>query len=98
MARSIEFHPEAEAEFAAAIDWYDAEHPGLDPAFASAVRDAVHRAAESPLTGGPAGDVLRRLFVHRFPYAVLYAVDVERIFVAAVSHFRRHPNYWKHRR
>jgi plasmid stabilization system protein ParE len=98
LARAIEFHPEAEAELAAATSWYEAERRGIGAVFASAVRDAVQRAAEAPLTGGRAGGELRRLFVHRFPYAILYAADPERIFVVAVAHYRRRPGYWKHRR
>lgn len=97
MALALEFHPEADAELTEAVDWYDAERRGLGAAFLVAVREAVERARRAPLTGTPAGNDLRRVFVNRFPYAVLYAVDAQRVYVVAVAHFRRRPGYWKHR-
>lgn len=43
------FHPEAEAEFNAAIDWYEARAQGLGREFAAEVRAAIGRATALPL-------------------------------------------------
>ena len=40
---------------------------------------------------------IRRVLVHRFPFAVLYAENDGRLFTLAVMHLRRAPNYWTHR-
>ena len=40
---------------------------------------------------------IRRVLVHRFPFAVLYAGNGDGLFVLAVMHLRREPNYWAHR-
>lgn len=98
MARVLEFHPEAQDEFFAAIDWYEAARPGLGAAFLGAVYEATERARERPLAGAPLGSDLRRVFVRRFPYFVLYENDLTRVWVVAVAHFRRRPGYWKVRR
>ena len=98
MARVLEFHPEAQDEFFAAIDWYEAARPGLGAAFLSAVSEAAERALERPLAGAPLGSNLRRIFVRQFPYFVLYESDLSRVWVVAVAHFRRRPEYWKGRR
>ncbi len=93
-----EFHPEASAEFTAAVEWYEGERPGLGAAFAAAVQQTVHQAAETPLAGAPVGAALRRVLVPAFPYAVWYAVEPTRLWIVAVAHFRRRPGYWRHRR
>jgi len=40
---------------------------------------------------------VRRVLVHRFPFAVLYSESDERLFILAVMHLRREPDYWTHR-
>ncbi|WP_437650338.1 hypothetical protein [Sorangium sp. So ce362] len=40
---------------------------------------------------------MRRLLLQRFPYGVLYAVELKRVFVLAVTHRRRRPGYWRGR-
>jgi hypothetical protein len=67
-------------------------------AFARAVKEAVHRAAEAPDHGALLGTEIRRVFVDAFPYAILYAVESTGLIVVAVAHFRRRPGYWRRRR
>jgi hypothetical protein len=40
---------------------------------------------------------VRRCLVHRFPYGVLYSIEPDGIFILAVMHLNRDPDYWKHR-
>jgi len=40
---------------------------------------------------------VRRCLVNRFPFGVLYSVEPTSIFVIAVMHHRRRPDYWKNR-
>ena len=98
MAPYLAFHPEALAEFHATVEHYERERPGLGHAFAEAVRGTTRRVAEAPLSGAPFTAGTRRLFVRRFPYAVVYAAEADRIFIIAVAHFRRRPGYWRGRR
>ena len=39
----------------------------------------------------------RRCLVHRFPYGVIYAVEDDVVYVAAVMHLKRKPGYWESR-
>lgn len=41
---------------------------------------------------------IRRVLLHKFPYALLYALDGDRIVVLVVKHHKRHPQYWHHDR
>jgi hypothetical protein len=40
---------------------------------------------------------VRRCLVNRFPYGVLYSIESTEIFILAVMHLRRDPDYWKKR-
>ncbi len=91
------FHPEAEAELNAAIDWYEARASGLGAAFSEEVRAAVGRAQAFPLAWQVLEGDIRRTLVHRFPYGVLYAPESGRLFIIAVMHLRQRPGYWRGR-
>lgn len=67
-----------------------AENLGLD--FAAEVCEAIERAFAMPLACKQIEPGIRRVFVHRFPFAVLYAENDDGLFVLAVMHLRRVPN------
>lgn len=35
--------------------------------------------------------------MRKFPYALVYALGVEQVFVLAVAHLHRSPGYWRDR-
>lgn len=39
----------------------------------------------------------RKLNFHRFPYAIVYSVQSDVLYVKAVMHLHRRPFYWSHR-
>lgn len=43
----------------------------------------------------PSGE--RRMTLSRFPYSVLYRTRAGEIFVVAIAHQRRRPEYWRRR-
>lgn len=43
-------------------------------------------------------DDVRRCLTRRFPYGVLYSIETDRVYILAVMHLHRHPDYWKTRR
>lgn len=95
--RSVEFHPEAAAEFVAAVQFYEAQAENLGLDFASAVRRATQRIVEYPNSGTPFGRRLRRVLVSQFPYGLLYRVEPERVYIVSVMHLHRRPGYWRSR-
>ena len=46
---NVLFHPEAESEFLAAIDWYEERSVGLGADFATEIHAAIQRAIAMPL-------------------------------------------------
>jgi hypothetical protein len=94
---SYTFHPEAEVEFLQAIDYYEDREQGLGLGFALEVYAAVEHAEKHPRAWPIlAGDV-RRCQTVRFPYGILYSEETNGIFVLAVMHLHRDPEYWQHR-
>jgi plasmid stabilization system protein ParE len=53
-----------------------------------------HPEIGSPRRGQPAA---RQLKVRGFPYLVAYRIRTEDLYVVAVSHAKRRPDYWRHR-
>ena len=94
---TFDFHPEAEAEFEEAVAFYEDHAVGLGLDFAAEVREAIERAVTMPLAWTQIEPGIRRVLAHRFPFAVLYAGNGDKLFVLAVMHLRRAPNYWAHR-
>lgn len=92
-----QFHPKASAEFEKSAFFYEGKFPGLGLAFAVEVQTAVAFAFTHPEAGSPVADGFRRVVVRRFPYSVIYRSKGENIFIIALAHQRRHPNYWNDR-
>jgi hypothetical protein len=92
------FHPEVEEEFLAAIDYYETCQHGLGEDFYFEVHTAIQRIIDFPEAWPVLDGDVRRCLTHRFPFGILYSVDKQDIFILAVMHLRRDPDYWKHRR
>lgn len=96
---TLEFHPEARAEFLEAADFYAERKDGLGDEF----RDVVHHALNE-ISAQPSryqrikGDV--RIFrLKRFPFYIYYEllplIDVIQIW--GIVHHRRRPDSWHDR-
>lgn len=102
MSRRIRLDPAAAAELDDAADWYQQQRTGLGREFVVAARAAMRGAARRPRLGSPLDDSdptleLRRVFVVRFPYQVIYFTTDDDLYVVAVAHERRLPGYWRDR-
>ena len=93
----IQFHPEAEAEFVQAIDYYEEREPGLGHDFAVEVYTAIERTMAYPKAWPCIDEDIRRSLVRRFPFGILYTEENNSLFVLAVMHLHREPDYWKSR-
>ncbi|HEX6084132.1 MAG TPA: type II toxin-antitoxin system RelE/ParE family toxin [Thermoanaerobaculia bacterium] len=91
-------HPEAEQELAEAREWYAVRSEVAAQAFSLEISRAIERIIEAPRRYplGRRGE--RRFVLDRFPYTILYRVREEDIFITAVAHHSRRPDYWRDRR
>lgn len=102
MKPAFDFHPDAQAEFAAEVAWYDDREVGVGGRFAESVRAAVDAAVEDPEAwarwqGWDAEPVVRSKGVAGFPYRVVYYVEDRLLVIVAVAHAKRRPGYWRDR-
>ena len=95
---SFAFHPEAEAEFHQATEYYEEIEPELGYDFAIEVYSTIQRSVALPKTWPVVEGEIRRSLVRRFPYGVLYSEEYDGIYIVAVMHLHRDPDYWKHRK
>ena len=94
---TFSFHPEAETEFLEAINYYEDREGGLGYDFSIEVFATIQNIVIYPTAWPVIEEGARRCLVHRFPYGVIYSIEQEEIYILAVMHLRRHPDYWKNR-
>lgn len=87
----------AEEEMIEASVFYQAAAPGLGAGFLDEVGRVVNVLREHPELGQLVGRGLRRALLHRFPFSLIYSVEVDAVLIVAVAHQRRQPDYWKGR-
>ncbi|MFY9345165.1 MAG: type II toxin-antitoxin system RelE/ParE family toxin [Planctomycetota bacterium] len=87
----------AAADVEEAVAWYEHREPGLGERFLAALDAVLDHIGEHPLRYRVAEGKLRRAMMPRFPYAVFYQVEPQRVMVRAVTHGRRNPRVWRER-
>lgn len=95
--KPIVLHPAAEAEMRAAAGFYQDCQPGLGTRFLDEVSRAGGRIADTPAAWPVVSGQIRRSLLNHFPFGLLYRIETKRIYVLAVMHLRREPNYWRKR-
>jgi plasmid stabilization system protein ParE len=93
-----EFHPAAEEELSAAMQHGEARAAGLGRELLVETRRIVSLLCQSPSMGEPLDSPHRRFPLRRFPFALLYRVDGDRLRIVAVAHRRQRPGYWRGRK
>ena len=102
MSKPIRFDAEAEEELLAAATWYEKRQSGLARGLLYAVNNAVERNRSGPSRCSfepnvPRSLEVRRVFVKKFPYRIVFIVLPEEVRVLAVAHDRQQPDYWRDR-
>lgn len=90
----LAFHELAERELNDAAQYYERELRGLGADFIDEVERCARSIIRHPAAGAPVCDDVRRRFLRRFPYALLYRVTTDAIRILAVMDLRRRPAYW----
>lgn len=99
---NYQIHPEAQAEVQAAAEHYERKQANLGYEFA----DEYDRALTAVLTdpamyprdeNGPPEVEARHRTVRRFPFRIFYTLRDSGVYILAVAHTSRRPDYWHHR-
>lgn len=90
-----EFHPEADQELFEATSRYEVEIPKLGVRFADEVERVIDLLLQHPELGSRIDDELRHFVLRKFPFSVVYAVIADVLYVVAIAHGSREPDYWR---
>ena len=88
------FHPEALEEFNAAAAYYEEQSAGFGFRFVDAIESGLRQIERSPTTWRCIRNDIRRFLVKTFPFGIVYAPVEGEIFVLAIMHLKREPDYW----
>ena len=91
------FHPEADAEYAEAARFYAEIQPELGGRFYDEVEAVIAAICAHPRQFHEFDPPARRYLAQRFPYAIVYLEEPDRIWIVAVMHLHRQPGYWHER-
>lgn len=90
------FLPSAEAEYLAAVQFFEERRAGLGAALIEEFERVISLAVESPVSWKlvhPSG--IRRIGLAHFPYSIFFRVLPNgRLQVTAFAHHRQRPGYW----
>ena len=94
---NFSFHPEAEIELNASIDYYEECKIGLGLEFANEVYSTIQRILDFPKAWQILDKDIRRCLTNRFPFGIIYYQRDNEIIILAVMQLNRKPNYWSGR-
>ena len=93
----VVLHPQADAEFLQAERRYIDVSAQLGRRFYDEITSVFRRVIEHPLRYKQFDPPARRLFAKGFPYAVIFVATPDTVWIIAIMHVRRAPDYWKER-
>jgi plasmid stabilization system protein ParE len=88
----------AAADIEDAHAWYERARPGLGEEVLAAVTTALDRIRDNPVLYPIVHRDTRRALLPRFPRALFYRAEPDRILVIACLHAKRDPMVWQSRR
>ena len=91
------FHELAARELLDAGDYYDDLVFGLGKKFVIEIERCFKIIKVNPLAYPIISENIRKAVVIKFPYSILYLVDIKTAYVLAVMHQKQKPKYWAER-
>lgn len=77
-----------------ASEYYELQMPRLGARFRKEVRSAIRRIREYPDAWTREKGDVRGYLLHKFPYKILYSIEKDYIYIIAIAHRHRRPDYW----
>lgn len=93
-SKPIAYHPDAQLEYLEASEWYEWHEAGLGSRFLEELTQAEQFVSRQPSLGTPHRFDTRKRRMHFFPYNLIYTEELETIWMVAVAHCSRKPDYW----
>jgi len=90
----VVFRRRSQHDLAAGYDWYQEQRPGLGEEFLAEVLATLKSVERFPELFAHVHGEVRRSVVARFPFAVFYVIEPQRVVVLRVLHTARDPRLW----
>jgi plasmid stabilization system protein ParE len=97
MAKPVEFHGGARADFDESFDWYAERSVRAALGFSTAVDEAIAEIIANPDRFPTTFGGCRYYQLRRYPFRIVYRDEPDRIVMIAVAHAKRRPRYWRSR-
>ncbi len=94
MGRVLEIHPAAQAEAEAAARYYAARSPRAAAAYVAELDTAISEIERAPHTLLQHVHGTHRILLKRYPFAIVFRLEEQRILIVAIAHGSRRPGYW----
>lgn len=97
--KPLQISEPASLELAGAVRWYEERRPGWGGRLFDAVASTLARIESYPELGSSrrGRTPARQMKVRGFPYVVAYRIRPDDVYVIAVAHTSRRPDYWRER-
>lgn len=95
MSFRVAIRSRARDDIRAARDWYEEKSPGLGDRFGAEVGAVMLSLGDRPLIYAKIYRDVRRATTRRFPYAIYFVVEGDRVAVLRVLHQARDPREWQ---
>ena len=93
----VSFLPAAQVDYDEALAWYLKRSARAATGFEAAVAHGVQRIADDPETYALIDKRHRRCLLKRYPFSLVYRIEVSGVLIVAVAHSRRRSRYWRRR-
>lgn len=93
----IALSPAARQETQTAAEYYEEKVQGLGKAFIESLRSSLNHVRNYPYASVLIKPNYRRHLLNRFPFGIIYRIDSEIIYIVAIMHLKRKPDYWRSR-
>ncbi len=97
MYKQVLFLNAAQEEFLDIVDYYEQIYSGLGLAFKEEINKVINLITQFPGLCSKCNDGTQRISTHRFPYQVIFFSFQDTLWIIAVAHHKRFPEYWKNR-
>ena len=87
----------ARADAREARGWYEREAPHMISEFDAELAAVLRNIEERPLVYPKIHGEARRALVNRFPYAIFFVIEEDRVVVFAISHQSQSEERWQNR-
>ena len=91
---SVRYHQAAQDELQEEIGYIELRVAGLGRRFYNEVRKAEDRITKFPESAPAVAPGIRKHPLRKFPFSLLYSIEMGGLLILAVAHHSRRPRYW----